>query len=73
VRAAEALSQSGRVDLTRSDHFDDFVSAYGPRTAWETRIKQLTAKEAKPNLPAREKQRLRLMLLNAHTQLQLVK
>jgi len=49
------------------------VSAYGPRTAWETRIKQLTAKEAKPNLPAREKQRLRLMLFNAQTQLNLIR
>ena len=73
MRAAEAISQSGRVDLTRSDHFDDFAATHGPRTAWEARIKQLTAKEAKPNLTAREKQHLRLMLLNAQTQLNLIR
>ena len=73
MKAAEAISQSGRVDLTRPDHFDDFVLAYGPQAAWQARINQLIAREAKPHLPAREKQHLRLMLLNAYTQLQLTK
>lgn len=73
MKAAEAISLSGKSDLTRNDHFDDFVLASGARAAWGARIAQLTSKEANPNLTRREKQHLRLMLLNAHTQLNLIK
>lgn len=73
MKAAEAISQSGRVDLTRAEHFDDFVISHGPIAAWEARIKILTEREAKPNLTRQAKQHLRLMLLNAHTQLNLAK
>ena len=66
MKAAQAISESGRVDLTRADHFDDFVLTHGYDAAWEARIKQLTLRESNPRLSRREKQHLRLMLFNAH-------
>lgn len=60
-----------KLDLTLREHRLELASAFGERAAWEATIVQLTAREAKAHDKQR-KQRLRLLLLSAHTQLSLL-
>lgn len=59
------------LDVTKVIDREEIASAFGARAAWEATILRLTAKEAKEKDP-RVKRHLRLMLLNAQTQLNLV-
>lgn len=58
------------LDVTSVTDREEIASAFGERVAWEAVIMRLTAKEAKEKDP-RTKRHLRLMLLNAQTQLSL--
>ncbi len=49
---------------------EEIARAFGDRAAWQATITKLTHKEAKET-DARKKRHLRLMLLNAQTQLAL--
>lgn len=60
------------LDVTTVTDRRELASAFGERIAWEATIRRLTAKEAKEKDP-RAKRHLRLMLLNAQTQLSLHK
>ena len=60
------------LDVTTVTDRRELAAAFGERAAWEATILRLTAKEAKEKDP-RTKRHLRLMLLNAQTQLSLVK
>tara|TARA_R110000868_G_scaffold366427_1_gene629334 strand:- start:104 stop:307 length:204 start_codon:yes stop_codon:yes gene_type:complete len=58
--------------LNAAQHTDwvELASAFGAASAWQATIKQLITREAKTSDP-RKKMHLRLMLLNAQTQLEL--
>lgn len=58
------------LDVTTVTDREEVASAFGSAAAWRASITKLTEKEAKERDPKR-KRYLRLMLLNAHTQLQL--
>ena len=59
---------SHRLDVTIVTDRDEVAAAFGTVAAWRANILKLTAKEAKEKHPQR-KRYLRLMLLNAYTQL----
>ena len=59
-----------RLDATQHTDWVELSGAFGPAVAWQTTIQQLITREAKTSDP-RKKMHLRLMLLNAQTQLEL--
>ena len=59
-----------RLDATQHTDWVELSSAFGAASAWQATINQLITREAKTRDP-RKKMHLRLMLLNAQTQLEL--
>ena len=60
------------LDVTTVTDRNEVASAFGECTAWQAAITQLRKREAEATNPQR-KRYLRLMLLNAETQLALLK
>ena len=61
-----------RLDATQHTDWVEISNAFGPALAWQAAINQLITREAKTRDP-RKKMHLRLMLLNAQTQLELAR
>lgn len=59
------------LDITLVIDREEVAAAFGERAAWQATINRITARDAKERDP-KKKRHLRLMLLNAYTQLQLV-
>lgn len=59
------------LDITSVTDRDEIASTFGERAAWEATIKTLTRRDATERDPQR-KRHIRLLLLNAHTQLSLL-
>jgi len=60
-----------QLDITSVTDRKDIIEAFGAAATWRATINQLTIREAKERNPQR-KRRLRLLLLNAQTQLALI-
>ena len=60
-----------RLDVTSVTDREELAEAFGHAATWRASINVLTAKEAKERDPLR-KRMLRLLLLNAYTQLALI-
>jgi hypothetical protein len=64
-------SRVHRLDVTQVTDREDLAEVFGDAATWRANINVLTTKEAKERDPQR-KRMLRLLLLNAHTQLALI-
>ena len=62
--------RKNQLDITSVTDREDITEAFGAAAMWRATINNLTIKEAKERDP-RRKRHLRLMLLNAQTQLAL--
>lgn len=60
------------LDITSVTDRAELTEAFGERAMWEATIKTLTRRDAVERDPHR-KRHIRLLLLNAHTQLSLLK
>lgn len=58
------------LDITTVTDREEIAEAFGAATAWRVTIQRIKTKEAKETNPS-AKRKLRLLLLNAETQLQL--
>ena len=63
-------ASGSKLDITSVTDREEIAAAFGQRAAWQATITRIIQKEAKET-DRRKKQHLRLMLLNAQTQLQL--
>lgn len=68
---AIAAARPEPLDVTMVTNRIEITAAFGERAAWEATIKRLTKKESQETNPQR-KRHIRLMLLNAQTQLALL-
>jgi hypothetical protein len=64
-------SRVHRLDVTQVTDREDLAEVFGDPATWRANINVLTTKEAKERDPQR-KRMLRLLLLNAYTQLALI-